>query len=365
MSISEELKTPASWTGRLCAALDRRYGRAMNRWEDRLASRATDRVVREFEWGLEWVKDWPCTAAVTSDGLDPAAYLRLLNEEAVRESGCFFSYRRPTDFHLQDNLLRFTSAVATPYGDNNTVYGQWFPARNDSRRAVLVLPHWNAKVHQHVPLCRGLSRLGISALRISLPYHDLRMPPELQRADYAVSASVARTIDATRQAVIDSRSCLDWLERQGYRKLGILGTSLGSCYAFLTSAHDERLRANIFNHFSLYFADVVWTGLSTRHIREGMEGRIELGQLREAWTAISPFSYVDRFAQHEKNSLFIYATYDTTFLPEYSRAMLEEVRKRKVDYKAVVLPCGHYTLGETPFKYLDGYHICSFLLKSL
>ena len=83
------------------------------------------------------------------------------------------------------------------------------------------------------------------------------------------------------------------------------------------------------------------------------------------WKAISPFSYVDRFAQYEKDSLFIYATYDTTFLPEYSRAMLEELRKRKVDYKAVVLPCGHYTLGETPFKYLDGYHICSFLLKSL
>ncbi|NWG14502.1 MAG: abhydrolase domain-containing 18 [Acidobacteria bacterium] len=330
-----------------------------------MAARATDRVIREFDWGLEWTRGWPCTARIACDSHDPATYLRLLNEEALRDSSEFFAYRTPSDFRLEENLLRFTSAVATPYPENNTVYGQWFPARADCRRAVLVLPHWNAGFHQHVPLCRGLSRLGISALRLSLPYHDRRMPRELKRADYAVSASVARTIDAARQAVIDSRSCLDWLEIQGCERLGILGTSLGSCYAFLTSAHDERLRANVFNLFALYFADVVWTGLSTRHIRKGMDGRIELEQLREVWRVIAPFTYVDRFARYDKKSLFIYAACDTTFLPEYSLAMLDALRQRKVEHKAVALPCGHYTLGERPFKYLDGYHICSFLLASL
>ena len=102
---------------------------------------------------------------------------------------------------------------------------------------------------------------------------DYRRPAGLERADYAVSANLARTVDATRQAVIDTRCCLDWLESQGYRELGILGTSLGSCYAFIASAHDERLRVNAFNHASTYFADVVWTGQSTRHVREGMTPR--------------------------------------------------------------------------------------------
>jgi len=100
----------------------------------------------------------------------------------------------------------------------------------------------------------------MSALRLSLPYHDFRMPAELQRADYAVSANVARTVDATRQAVIDTRSCADWLQQQGYERIGLVGTSLGSCYAFLASAHDPRFRVNVFNHCSSHFADVVWTG---------------------------------------------------------------------------------------------------------
>lgn len=343
----------------------RAYYNYMERLESRLAARSTDRVVRDFDWGLDWTRDWPCTGRVHRDGLDPASFLRLVNDLAVRESADFFSYRTPSDFRCENNLLRFTSAVRTPSVENNTVYGQWFPTDRPSRRAVLVLPHWNAKIGQHVALCRALRAVGIPSLRMSLPYHDLRMPPELQRADYAVSSNVGRTVDATRQAIIDARSCVDWLESRGYETFGIVGTSLGSCYAFLTSAHDKRLRANVFNHFSLHFADVVWTGLTTRHIRQGLEGRIALEQLRDSWNAISPHSYLDLYARMEKSSLFIYGTCDTTFLPEYSRAMIHRVRLRGIRHKLVALPCGHYTLGEAPFKFLVGYHICTFLRRSL
>ena len=102
--------------------------------------------------------------------------------------------------------------------------------------------------------------MGISALRLSMPYHDIRRPAELERSDYAVSANIGRTISACRQAVVDIRCCLDWLEEQGYEHFGVLGTSLGSCYAYLASAHDPRLRVNAFNHASTSFGDVVWAG---------------------------------------------------------------------------------------------------------
>ncbi len=364
-SLIEQPDNQGSWTSRARQALGRRYRHYMEHREDLLAARATDRVVREFEWGLEWTNDWPCARKSDHEADDPETFLRLLNRAAIHDSGEFFDYRTPSDFRAENDLLHFTSAVDTPYAGNNTVHAQWFPANRARGRAVLVLPHWNAKIQQHVSLCRALRALGISALRLSLPYHDLRMPAELRRADYAVSANVARTVDATRQAVIDSRSCLDWLELQGYRRLGIVGTSLGSCYAFLTSAHDRRLRANVFNLFSLHFADVVWTGLTTRHVRQGLERHIELDQLRDAWAAITPHSYLDRYAGHDKKSLFIYGSCDTTFLPKYSEAMIEQARRRNIPHKVVVLPCGHYTLGETPFKFIDGYQICSFLLRSL
>ncbi len=341
------------------------YQRWIVRREERLCFRATNRVVRDFEWGLEWTRHWPCAHGYPKNGEAPEPYIAKLNQLAMQASDEFFGYERPREFSLDGNILRFRSPVACPYPENDIVHAQWFPAKGESKRAVVLLPHWNAPAHGHNALCRALSRLGISTLRLSLPYHDYRMPAELQRADYAVSSNVCRTMDAARQAVVDTRCCLDWLELQGFERFGITGTSLGSAYACLVSAHDRRISVNVFNHCSTYVADVVWTGLSTRHVRQGLEPHIGLDSLRNVWRAVSPVSYMEKFAAKRHKSLFIYAAYDTTFLPRLSRDIIGKVQEHGIDHKVVVLPCGHYTLGETPFKFLAGYHICSFLKKNL
>jgi Alpha/beta hydrolase domain containing 18 len=347
---------------RLLRPVSKRYRDWMDRWENDLCSRATDRVPRPFEYGLEWSEGWPVTRDFAPNGNGPVSYLTEVNERVVASSREFFGYETPVDFQLQGDWLEFTSPVRTPYPENNLVHARWFPA-SGSRKAVVVLPHWNAKLPQHNALCAGLRKLGISALRLSLPYHDARMPEGLTRADFAVSSNVCRTIDAARQAVIDTRCCFDWLERQGFSRLGIVGTSLGSCYAFLASAHDPRIRVNVFNHCSTYFADVVWEGLSTRHIRQTLEDAIDLPTLRKLWLCISPPSYWKLFTR--KRSKFIYTRYDTTFPVHLSQQVIAGARLHKWDHDVAVLPCGHYTMGEFPFKYVTGFQICSFLKSEL
>ena len=110
------------------------------------------------------------------------------------------------------------------------------------KQAMIVMPQWNADAFSHNALCEIFNRFGISCLRLSKPYHDVRRPAELERSDYAVSANVGRTIAACRQAVMDIRSCIDWLQSQGYEQFGVLGTSLGSAYAFIAAAMDPRIR---------------------------------------------------------------------------------------------------------------------------
>jgi hypothetical protein len=105
---------------------------------------------------------------------------------------------------------------------------------------------------------------------------------------------------------------------------------------------------------------VVWHGQTTRHIGQGIEAEIDIDRLRDIWLAISPMVYFDKFARFPKKSLIIYADYDLTFLPEFSRQVVTEFQSHKLDHKAVVLPCGHYTTGETPYKYMDGWHLASF-----
>jgi|GraSoiStandDraft_24_1057298.scaffolds.fasta_scaffold01905_3 pimeloyl-ACP methyl ester carboxylesterase len=363
-----------------------RYGRWMEGWETRLTSVDNNRIVRPLDFGIEWTQQWPCRNG-HPPGLVPADcedHLRDYNLRAVKSSDEFFSYRRPEDFRLERrevevcstreipdpqleskvkgthaSFLRFTSPVKTEYPENNLANARWFPSRG--RRAVVLLPHWNSDAISYVGLCRLLNLLGIAVLRLSMPYHDVRRPTGVHRADYAVSANIGRTLDACRQGVIDVRCCLDWLEQQGYNRLGIVGTSLGSCYAFLAAAHDARIRVAAFNHASTYFADVVWHGQSTRHIREGLEPHIDLERLRGLWAAISPMSYFEQYARWPRKSLIIYAAYDLTFLPEFSRQVVNEFARYGLDHKVVVLPCGHYTTGEAPYKYLDGWHLARFL----
>jgi len=355
-------------------------------WEHRLTSVDDNRVVHPLEWGVDWARDWPCRngwrpGQVTQN---PEKFFLDYNRRILAASDDFFSYRPVTDFHLETRevqvfstravpdpkfeakvrgtfaeFLRFTSPVVSPYPENNLANARWFPA--PGRRAVVLLPHWNSDAIAYAALCRVFNLLGIAVLRLSMPYHDIRMPAEITRADYAVSANIGRTLDAARQGVIDVRCCLDWLERQGYSNLGIVGTSLGSCYAFLAAAHDPRIRVAVFNHASTYFADVVWHGQSTRHIRQGIEQQIDLEELRQAWLAISPMSYFNQFSRWPTKSLIVYAKYDLTFLPEFSKQVVDEFAGHGLDHKVAVLPCGHYTTGETPFNYMDGWQMASFL----
>ncbi len=375
----------------------------MYRWETALTTRDENRVVRPVEWGFDWLQDFIASAGLEgrlakASGNEEA--MAALNAAIAEHSDDFFGYERPRDFVLEERppqlfptnvrpetlkqdaelkqkaaegklpraqFLRFTSPVRTPYPENDLVNARWYSPAPDKlegkpKQAIVVMPQWNADAFSHNVLCSLFSRFGIAALRLSKPYHDIRRPAELERSDYAVSSNIGRTISACRQAVVDIRCCLDWLESQGYEQFGILGTSLGSCYAFIASAHDARLQVNAFNHASTSFGDVVWTGQSTRHIRQAFEDAgLTQERLRTAWSSISPVSYMRRFAAHPKKVLVVHARYDLTFLEQYSLEVLRSFSELGVDFVSKVLPCGHYTTGETPYKFIDGWYLGSFV----
>ena len=393
------------------------YGRWMYAWETRLTTRDENRVVRPLEWGFEWIVPFlqahgfdsvvPGPEAERDAAAAEAAMVRI-NQLLIRHSKSFFGYERPTDFRLEERYpelfptnvrpetlaqdaelkrqaaegrieraqyLRFTSPERTPHPENDVANARWYPAPTHKdparpKQAIVILPQWNADGFSHNSLCTIFNRMGISALRLSMPYHDIRRPTEIERSDYAVSANIGRTISACRQAVIDVRCCLDWLEEQGYEHFGVLGTSLGSCYAYLASAHDARLRVNAFNHASTSFGDVVWAGQSTRHIRQAVqEAGLTQERVRALWAAVSPVSYYEQFRGPEangagKNVLVVYANYDLTFPRQYSLKVVDAFRRSGVRHEIRVLPCGHYTTGETPYKFIDGWYMGSFVHRA-
>jgi hypothetical protein len=335
------------------------YARFMDRWERKLATRDTNRVVRPFEWGADWLNQ------LAFPSREQVGDLRQFVEQALGDSDRFYAYEPPREFHLENGRLRFRSPVISGYPENDVVHARWMPAARDLGRALVVLPQWNSGPDGHLGLGKLLNQFGISVLRMTMAYHAERKPEETERADYHVSSNIGRTIHASRQTVIDTRASLDWLEKQGYSRLGILGTSLGSCMAFIAAAHDPRVQVGIFNHVALYFADVVWTGLSTQHIRHGFGSALDQKELRYYWSVISPASFLHRIGDRGMRSLLVWARHDSSFLPVYSREVLETFRRLRLPHEVFTLPCGHYTTGQFPFNWMDGLAMCRFAARHL
>lgn len=331
--------------------------------ERRRLARDTNRKVLPFEWGLEFLG--------LPDGHDsPRTALEAYVERAMKNSDEFFHHTSTDQYAFDGSHLRFPSQIETPSLENNTVHARFFPARNGAgkngaRPAVVVMPQWNGDTNAHVALARLFARFGVSALRLSLPYHDWRKPPEMERSDYMVSSNVGRTLQASRQAILDVRRAADWLERQGYNRLAVMGTSIGSSVAFLTFAHDTRFKAAIFNHGSSYFGDVVWTGITTQHVRRGLETEISQEDLRRFWSPISPFPFIQKLKSNPRRMLLISAKYDLSFLPEFSGDVFREYRAHKIPVEIQLMPCGHYTLGVFPFSWFVAARMIRFLRSSL
>jgi hypothetical protein len=333
--------------------------RLMHKRERHFAFLNDNRIVHPFGWGTEFVKE-------NANGDDPRKIFREYTKKVLANSDEFFFAPDVKDYKSNGDRLTWTSEIETTSIENNTAYAQFFPHEKDKKSAVVVLPHWNARAGSYFDLCKVFRKIGVSALRLTLPYHEERMPPELERADYLVAPNVGRTLQSLRQSVVDTRAAVAWLKLQGYEKIGVVGTSIGSCVGFFAFAHDLNIDAGVFNHVSGYVADVVWQGLSTYHVKQGLENDISLEDLREFWLPISPMAYMEKLSKMPpRPQRYIYTLYDLTFPVDLSRQVINALRENNIKHNEVAIPCGHYTLGEKPWVYLDGWKIVSFLRKHL
>lgn len=339
----------------------------LKRWityrEKKHLAKDTNRRVLPFEWGIEFIER-------RNGSRDPRQILEAFVDWAMENSDEFFRHTSTNDYEFDGFHLTFPSQIQTPYPENNTVYCRYYPAKQLNaqkgiRPAVIVMPQWNGDYNAHVALAQLFARFGITALRLSMPYHDRRKPPYLERSDYMVSSNVGRTIQASHQAILDVKRAADWLLAQGFNRLSVMGTSIGSSVAFLTFAHDPRFSVGIFNHGSSYFGDVVWTGITTQHVRLGLETHLTQEQVRRYWSPISPYPFIQRLKQNPRKMLIISAKYDLSFLPSFSRDVFHEYDAHQIPFDLQLMPCGHYTLGTFPFSWWAATRMIEFLRRNL
>jgi pimeloyl-ACP methyl ester carboxylesterase len=158
-----------------------------------------------------------------------------------------FSAESPKDIQFKSATdFSFTSAVVTPWAENNLVHGKLFKAGSRWReRASVVLVHgWNGELgyrYQFPALAWRLARAGLNVAMLELPYHAQRKPRNTTAITNFISHDLFRMAEATRQATSDVRSLVAWLHGQAAPSISLWGISLGAWLAGLVACHEPRV----------------------------------------------------------------------------------------------------------------------------
>jgi pimeloyl-ACP methyl ester carboxylesterase len=318
--------------------------KAYIRWREQTLAGQGDphKVVDPMEFGLE-------TLIADGQTSDPLAALADYSHRHLAESERYFGAEESgAKFLHHNNELFFASPIVTETLENNLVTCRLFETSR-RERAVVLFPHWNAAGADYDGFARLLRLLGITVLRMTLPYHEGRRPGSDRMDRLMVSANLGRTIRSCRQAILEGRLAIGWLRRRGYDRIGVVGSSLGSSIASIVAAHDQRVRALALLFAASDFGEVVWTGRATRHIRKALDGRLTQTQLSEVWSLISPVSYVPRLRNNDVPTLIVSGREDEVFRPYLTERFVEALREHSVPHWWKVWPCGHYTMGTFPF----------------
>lgn len=323
------------------------------------------KLEHDFEWGLEHL-------GLAATSTSPAELIKAYTESALAKSQeHFVPPPLPLEsYELRGHDLRFPSTIKTFDPVNNVARCRFFPHRQ-SKAVILAIPHWNSGGPNYDRLCQFLNSLGYSAIWLSLPFHDDRGGEESLRYTHGksstlmVSANIGLTLQSMRQAVQDAISTVSWLKHNGYERIALLGASIGSCAAFLAAAHDPRIEGLFANLMSSYFGEVVWAGISTRHVRKSVERHLDLEGLRSMWLLNSPIAFIPalkRFNPRLKQFI-VSGRFDSTFPFYLTQTMIAALEAQGVSFEHRVLPCGHYTLGAYWFRYVDGFYLWRFFRR--
>lgn len=283
-----------------------------------------------------------------------------LAEEAASNPAFFDETDRTLPQVAKDGTwIKFLSDVSTDVLENNTVCAKVTDS-GSLDHALVIFHHWNASSRNH-QIADFFSRRGITVVEIAMPYHFERSRPGSLHADFMLSPNLGRTVQSVRQAVLDGRKLIRWLKHEGYGKISVFGMSLGSWIAGLVTAHEKCVSKTALFLTGGSLADMVWSGRATRQIRASLETKIELQDLKRAWSPLNLENYAQKLARSDLKLQIVLAKRDTVVLPELSENFVRTLRQTGVEPDVLMLNCGHYSLGIPPYILNAGLRLSRFL----
>jgi len=151
-----------------------------------------------------------------------------------------------SDGNIDVFIVTFPSPQESPYPENNTVYAEYFkPVGKGPFPAVIILDVTEGDQALSRTMGGYLASKGIAGLFVQMAYYGPRRPPPSEGKIRMLSTNYPRSLLAVTQTVLDIRRATAWLESRpehDTKRLGLVGTSLGSMVGALASEMEPKLQ---------------------------------------------------------------------------------------------------------------------------
>jgi dienelactone hydrolase len=140
--------------------------------------------------------------------------------------------------------VRFPSPLVTKCVENNTVHCEYYrPKGRGPYPGVIVLDITAGDQSLSRMIATHLASRGIAALFVQMAYYGPRRPAGSNKR--MITTNYVESMDNVRQTVLDIREATAWLESRpeiDAKRLGVLGTSLGSFMGTLAAEMEPKLK---------------------------------------------------------------------------------------------------------------------------
>ncbi|TPF14101.1 alpha/beta hydrolase [Priestia megaterium] len=202
-----------------------------------------------------------------------------------------------------------------PSGDhpNDYVRGESFLNEVGNKPNVIFVHGWRMKGFDRVKKIFHdsiMNNLGWNMYYYTLPYHLERQPEaSLYSGEFMVSANINRTVESTRQAIVDLRALIQWMKNNKQGPVIIIGVSLGGFISNLVATLESEIDALVSIFYSNRLSYSIWNTIPGKYIRRDLESHgVNYNDLVKYWELIEPNQALPKI--NKENILLISAKHD-------------------------------------------------------
>lgn len=242
-----------------------------------------------------------------------------LSETMDRET---FYKVHPTDIFVKTPYLlknhkvgtfQFKSLAPSSNPSNDYVTGEVFLNELANVPNVIFVHGWRMNSFDRVKKIfhkRIMNNLKWNMYYFPLPYHFGRKPNEsLYSGEYMISADISRTVESTRQAIVDLRALIQWIKTNKKGPVILIGVSLGGFITNLAATLEPQIDALVSIFYSNRLSYSIWNTIPGKFIRADLEHHgVTYNDLIKYWQITEPNQAIPKIKKD--NILLISAQYD-------------------------------------------------------